>query len=176
MVALAWQMYDLTGSAWDLGLVGLAQFVPALIFTLPAGQWVDRVDRRGVLAAALACQAVAAACSRSGTLRGLGRPRRDLRDVRGPGRGARAADAVVAGARARAGRRRSAAARVRGELHAAQDRGDRRPGARRIAVRVRRGGRLRDVPRVAGGVARVHRRDSARRAVDHGAARVGGDR
>ena len=61
MVALAWQMYDLTGSAWDLGLVGLAQFVPALILTLPAGQWVDRVDRRGVLAAALACQAVASA-------------------------------------------------------------------------------------------------------------------
>ena len=61
MVALAWQMYDLTGSAWDLGLVGLAQFIPALILTLPAGQWVDRVDRRGVLASALACQAVAAA-------------------------------------------------------------------------------------------------------------------
>ena len=61
MVALAWQMYDLTGSAWDLGLVGLAQFIPALILTLPAGQWVDRVDRRGVLAAALVLQAVAAA-------------------------------------------------------------------------------------------------------------------
>jgi len=30
MVAIGWQMYDLTGSAWDLGLVGLYQFVPAL--------------------------------------------------------------------------------------------------------------------------------------------------
>ena len=30
MVALAWQMYDLSGSAWDLGMVGLMQFVPAL--------------------------------------------------------------------------------------------------------------------------------------------------
>lgn len=30
MVAVAWQMYDLTASAWDLGLVGLFQFVPAL--------------------------------------------------------------------------------------------------------------------------------------------------
>ena len=29
MLALAWQMYDLTGSAWDLGLVGLLQFLPA---------------------------------------------------------------------------------------------------------------------------------------------------
>lgn len=29
MVAAGWQMYELTGSAWDLGLVGLYQFVPA---------------------------------------------------------------------------------------------------------------------------------------------------
>ena len=36
MVAVAWQMYDITGSAWDLGLVGLFQFVPALLLTLPA--------------------------------------------------------------------------------------------------------------------------------------------
>jgi len=70
MVALAWQMYDLTGSAWDLGLVGLAQFIPALILTLPAGQWVDRVDRRGVLAAALVLQAVAAAVLAAGSLAG----------------------------------------------------------------------------------------------------------
>lgn len=59
MVALAWQMYDLTGRAWDLGMVGLLQFIPAFLFTLPAGQWVDRVDRRGVLALALTLQAVA---------------------------------------------------------------------------------------------------------------------
>ena len=39
MVALGWQMYDLTGSAWDLGLVGLLQFLPALALALPAGQW-----------------------------------------------------------------------------------------------------------------------------------------
>ena len=37
MVAVAWQIYDLTSSAWDLGLVGLFQFVPALVMTLPAG-------------------------------------------------------------------------------------------------------------------------------------------
>ena len=28
MVAMGWQIYNLTGSAWDLGLVGLAQFLP----------------------------------------------------------------------------------------------------------------------------------------------------
>jgi MFS family permease len=60
MVALAWQMYDLTGRAWDLGLVGLMQFLPALLLTIPAGQLVDRVDRRGVLAASLMVQAAVA--------------------------------------------------------------------------------------------------------------------
>ena len=61
LVALGWQMYDLTGSAWDLGLVGLMQFLPALLLTIPAGQLVDRVDRRAVLAASLALQGIAAA-------------------------------------------------------------------------------------------------------------------
>ena len=60
LVALAWQMYDLTGRAWDLGMVGLMQFLPALLLTLPAGQLVDRVDRRGVLAASLVLQALVA--------------------------------------------------------------------------------------------------------------------
>jgi MFS family permease len=60
LVALGWQMYDLTGRAWDLGLVGLLQFFPALFLTIPAGQLVDRVDRRFVLAAALSIQSVAA--------------------------------------------------------------------------------------------------------------------
>ena len=38
-------MYELTGSAWDLGLVGLLQFLPALALTLPAGQLIDRHHR-----------------------------------------------------------------------------------------------------------------------------------
>jgi MFS family permease len=60
LVALAWQMYELTASAWDLGLVGLVQFLPALLLTIPAGQIVDRVDRRLVLAVALLLQALVA--------------------------------------------------------------------------------------------------------------------
>jgi MFS family permease len=60
MVALAWQMYDLTASAWDLGLVGLMQFVPSLVLTIPAGQLVDRVDRRLVLGFSLALQGAVA--------------------------------------------------------------------------------------------------------------------
>lgn len=61
MVALGWQMYDLTGSAWQLGLVGLVQFVPALLLTLPAGHLVDHHDRRRLLALSLAVQAAVAA-------------------------------------------------------------------------------------------------------------------
>ena len=60
LVALGWQMYDLTGSAWDLGLVGLAQFLPALLLALPAGHHVDRSDRRRVLLAVLSLQVVVA--------------------------------------------------------------------------------------------------------------------
>lgn len=58
MVAVGWQMYDLTHSAWDLGLVGLVQFAPALLLTLVVGQVADHYDRRKVLASCLAGQAV----------------------------------------------------------------------------------------------------------------------
>ncbi len=74
LVALGWQMYDLTGSAWDLGLVGLAQFVPALLLALPAGHQVDHSDRRRVLATVLAVQLmVAAALAGLAAAGGLGR-------------------------------------------------------------------------------------------------------
>jgi MFS family permease len=46
MVAVGWEMYSLTDSAWDLGLVGLFQFLPALLLTLPAGHLADRTSRR----------------------------------------------------------------------------------------------------------------------------------
>jgi MFS family permease len=61
MVGLGWQMYDLTGSAWDLGLVGLLQFLPALVLMLPAGYVVDRHHRARVAAACVAVQAAVAA-------------------------------------------------------------------------------------------------------------------
>ncbi len=60
MVAVGWQMYELTGSAWDLGLVGLYQFVPALLFTLLAGHVADRVHRGRIIAACLVAQAAVA--------------------------------------------------------------------------------------------------------------------
>ena len=61
MVAVGWHMYDLTGSAWDLGLVGLYQFVPALLMTLPAGQAADRFHRGRLFATCVGLQALVAA-------------------------------------------------------------------------------------------------------------------
>ncbi|MEP6964200.1 MAG: MFS transporter, partial [Polaromonas sp.] len=57
MVAVGWQMYELTGSAWDLGLVGLYQFAPALLLTLVAGHVADRLHRGHIIAACLVVQA-----------------------------------------------------------------------------------------------------------------------
>ncbi len=67
MVAVAWQMYDLTRSAWSLGLVGLFQFFPALALALVAGHVTDRHDRRHVVAMALLLQLVAAVVLLSAT-------------------------------------------------------------------------------------------------------------
>jgi MFS family permease len=61
MVAVGWQMYDLTRSAWDLGLVGLFQFAPALCLVLWAGHVIDRHHRARIVAACLAVQVVVAA-------------------------------------------------------------------------------------------------------------------
>ncbi|HMW23276.1 MAG TPA: MFS transporter, partial [Burkholderiaceae bacterium] len=61
MVALGWQMYELTASAWDLGLVGLLQFIPALLLTLPAGHLADHRDRARIVVLTQLAQWVAAA-------------------------------------------------------------------------------------------------------------------
>ncbi len=60
MVAIGWHMYELTASAWDLGLVGLFQFVPALVLALPAGHVVDRHHRGRIVAACLGVQGAVA--------------------------------------------------------------------------------------------------------------------
>ena len=57
-VAVAWELYELTGRALDLGLVGLAQFVPMVLLTLPVGHVADRYDRRVIV---IVCEVVKAA-------------------------------------------------------------------------------------------------------------------
>ncbi len=48
-VAVGWHVYKLTGDPLDLGLIGLAQFAPALVLFLVAGMAADRFDRRNIL-------------------------------------------------------------------------------------------------------------------------------
>ncbi len=49
-VAIGWQVYSVRKSPLDLGLVGLAEFVPLLLLALPAGHIADRVPRRRIYA------------------------------------------------------------------------------------------------------------------------------
>src|SRR2546427_3540236 len=69
-VAVGWQLYSLTGSALDLGLVGLVQFVPTIVLTLVGGQVADRYDRRLVVVACHVAEAGAAAALALGSLGG----------------------------------------------------------------------------------------------------------
>lgn len=55
VVAVGWQIYALTGSAFSLGLVGLVQFLPILLLTLAVGHVADRYDRRAIVRI---CQAI----------------------------------------------------------------------------------------------------------------------
>jgi MFS family permease len=48
-LVIGWQIYQLTNSAFDLGLIGLIQFVPAVILTLLIGHAADRYDRRLII-------------------------------------------------------------------------------------------------------------------------------
>lgn len=59
-VAIGWQVYEKTGKPLDLGLIGLAQFLPFVVLVLPAGQVADRFDRRGIIAV---CYVVEAFCA-----------------------------------------------------------------------------------------------------------------
>src|ERR1700722_10683685 len=48
-VAVGWLIYDITGSALALGLIGLVQFIPPLALSLIAGHVVDRYSRKHIL-------------------------------------------------------------------------------------------------------------------------------
>ncbi len=48
-LAVAWQVYEITHRPLDLGYVGLAQFLPGILLSLPAGHTADRLDRRKIL-------------------------------------------------------------------------------------------------------------------------------
>ncbi|MCR4305951.1 MAG: MFS transporter [Candidatus Daviesbacteria bacterium] len=49
VVAVAWQVYELTRNPASLGLIGLANFLPVLLFSLIGGLFADRFNRRKIL-------------------------------------------------------------------------------------------------------------------------------
>jgi MFS family permease len=65
--ALGWEIYELTGDPFHLGLAGLARALPVIVLALPAGHVIDHLSRRRVLVATQVAMgtavAVLAACS-----------------------------------------------------------------------------------------------------------------
>lgn len=71
VVAIGWQLYTLTGSALDLGLLGIAQFVPMFVLTPLVGHVADRYDNRLILLICQLGEACAAAFLALGTVLGI---------------------------------------------------------------------------------------------------------
>jgi MFS family permease len=67
-VAVGWQVYALTHSAFDLGLIGLWQFLPMALLTFAAGHAADRYERKQVLQWCQGVEALTAAMLAWGTL------------------------------------------------------------------------------------------------------------
>ena len=73
-VAVGWQIYDLTRNPFDLGMVGLVQFIPSLLLVLYVGHAADRYDRRRIVFLAQLAEAAALAGLAAFTLfSGMGR-------------------------------------------------------------------------------------------------------
>jgi MFS family permease len=61
-VAIGWQVYSITHSAYALGFVGLAQFLPMFLLTLVVGHVADRYDRRKIAYICQTIEGVGALC------------------------------------------------------------------------------------------------------------------
>ena len=60
-MAIGWQVYDMERTPLALGLVGLCQFAPMFLLTLPAGDITDRFNQRRVYSLAAGLQALCSA-------------------------------------------------------------------------------------------------------------------
>src|SRR5215469_7499323 len=69
-VAIGWQIYDLTGSAFDLGMIGLVQFLPTALLVFVAGHAADRYERKRVVQLCQLAEAATAAYLASSTYLG----------------------------------------------------------------------------------------------------------
>ncbi|NRR33276.1 MFS transporter [Oxalobacteraceae bacterium] len=70
-VAIGWQVYQLTGNLFDLGLIGLAQFAPFLLLILIAGHAADRYKRLNIITVCLSVQMLVGLMLLGFTLSGL---------------------------------------------------------------------------------------------------------
>jgi MFS family permease len=59
-VAIGWQVYDMTGRAFDLGMVGLVQFLPTALLVFVAGHAADRFERKRVIQVCQVAEALTA--------------------------------------------------------------------------------------------------------------------
>lgn len=73
-VSVGWQIYDLTRNPFDLGLVGIIQFLPSLLLVLVTGSAADRFGRRLIMGLAAGLEALCALAILLLTLRGLTGP------------------------------------------------------------------------------------------------------
>jgi MFS family permease len=71
LVAIGWHMYEITGSALDLGLIGLFQFIPTMAMLLVVGHVVDHYDRIKVLRSAQAVSVFSLAALAFATFSGV---------------------------------------------------------------------------------------------------------
>jgi MFS family permease len=69
-LAVGWQIYNLTDSPFDLGLVGLMQFLPLVLLMLVAGQVADRYNRQVIVQLSLAVTGASVAVLAVGTFAG----------------------------------------------------------------------------------------------------------
>src|SRR5215475_12674328 len=78
-VAMGWMVYDLSRaehlsverSVFNVGMIGLASFLPLFALSLPAGETADRYDRRRLLMACYVGEVVAAAILVAATVGGF---------------------------------------------------------------------------------------------------------
>ncbi|NVD40917.1 MFS transporter [Ensifer sp. HO-A22] len=73
-VAVGWQIYDLTRDPFDLGLIGLFQFLPSLVLILVTGSVADRYNRRMIMGVCMVVSTLCAVALLTLTVTGLFSP------------------------------------------------------------------------------------------------------
>ena len=73
-VAVGWQIYGVTHRPFDLGVVGLAQFLPGILLFLVAGHTADRYPRQNILRYCYGAFSISSALLLAFTIRGISSP------------------------------------------------------------------------------------------------------